>query len=142
MHRGRHLDLGDKYFHEEHYQEALQEYRLAEEESVVGFEMKEARYRVALCLEALGNFPDAIKEIGGYLIPDKPPNTDFLSENRLWKQALEAASQGHYDVAVKYYRDRLANARDREKKALFLDQRLRLMEERARSAGQLQPEGS
>lgn len=130
-----HQDRGDVYFRGGKYREAMQEYLQALEKSAIKPEAFMAREGLAWTYEALGDFSKAIVEID-YLIAHTPSKEVRQSEME-WKRAIEAASEGKYDLAVQYYQERLATAKDWEKKSHFIEQRLRLMEERARAAGRL-----
>jgi tetratricopeptide (TPR) repeat protein len=133
------IERGDFFFRKGRYQEALQEYMRAAETSKISSDLLLPKERIAIALEALGNFAEALSTVE-FLIQEGL-NEKVRGVDRSWKQALEAAHEGRYDIALLFYRNRLATAEDWEKKSKFLEQRLRLMEERARAAGQLQSEG-
>lgn len=135
LEQGAHQDRGDVYFKAGKYREALREYLQALEKSAIKPEAFMARERLAWTYEALGDFSKAIVEIDYLTI--HTPSKEARQSDLEWKQAMEAASQGKYNLAVQYYRQHLSTAEDWEKKSRFLEQRLRLMEERARAAGQL-----
>lgn len=128
-----HIQSGDLFFRKERYQEALHEYTQAAERAAINSELLQAKEHVAIAFESLGNFEEALSAVE-FLI-QQTLNERVKQDDLHWKQALEAASQGQYVIALQYYKDRFATAKDWEKKSLFLEQRLRLMEDRARVAG-------
>ncbi len=136
----RHVRQANVYFRVGRYQDALQEYQRALAKAGTKATVLQAEEGIAWAYEGLGEFGSAAEK-AAYLATETVDPV-VKQDTSQWRQALEAAAQGHYDIVVQYYKDRFATAKDWEKKSLFLEQRLRLMEERARSAGQLQPEGN
>ena len=133
-----HIQRGDALFQKSRYQEALQEYTQAAEKAVISSELLQAKERIANTLEAIGNFAAAMAEVE-FLI-QKTVNEKVRQDDLHWKQALKTAAQGRYNIAVQYYKERVATAKDWERKSQFLEQRLRIMEERARASGQFPSE--
>ena len=84
--------------------------------------------------EALGDYSKAIEYVG-ILLSNWP--SDFTRPDaEHWKEALEAADRGEFDQAVQIYGTLLVKAENWERPEI--QQRLGLMEERARKAGQLE----
>lgn len=136
-----HIDLGNRNFSDGKYEDALKAYDLALSISESHSEEDEVRWGIARSYEALGNFEKALAEVD-YLSPRYAPNTMAAPDLKAWKEILIAATQKRYDLATKLLQDQLASAPDWKKQSDFLEQRLRLMEERAHAVGQLQPEGN
>ncbi len=130
-----HIQQGSRFFQQNQYREALQEYMQAARKAAISPELLQAKEHVAITLEALGEFTEALSEID-FLI-QQTLNERVKQDDLRWKEALDAASKGQYAVALQYYRNRFATAKDWEKKSYFLEQRLHLIEDRARAAGQL-----
>lgn len=131
--REEHLRTADDYFKTGKYQEALNEYMVAFEKSAPGYQVYGPQWGIARSYEALGDFKKALEKVN-HLLTRYAPDGMAVPILRFWKEVLEAAALGHYDVAADLYRKRFAAAENWEKKSEFLEQRLRLMEERARAA--------
>ena len=132
--REEHLRTADDYFKAGKYQEALHEYMVALEKSAPGYQAFGTQWGIARSYEALGDFKKALEEVD-HLLTHYAPDAMAAPRLRFWKEVLEAAVLGHYDVAEDLYRKRLTAAEDWEKRSHFLEQRLHLMEARARAAG-------
>jgi len=128
-----HIQRGDRFFQQNQYREALQEYMQAAQKAAISPELLQAKRRIAGALEALGNFSAALSEVE-FLI-EQTLNERTREEYKLWKSILEEAGHQQYASAIQNYHKLLASVADWERPVI--EQRLRLMEERAHAAGQL-----
>ncbi len=129
---------GDGYLKANRYEEALQEYQLGLAMGATKAMNLYIEQRIGWTYEVLGRFSEAAKK-AEYLFTEVI-DEEIKQDTAGWKRALEAAVRGHYDIGVQLYRELLATS-DRWKRPSmrpFLEQRLHLMEERARKAGQLE----
>ena len=130
-----HIGLANHNFSEGKYAEALKEYTVSLGIANSRSEEDEIRWGIARSREALGDFEKALAEVN-YLLPRYAPETMAAPDLKVWKEILEAAAQKDYDMAAELLRKQLVMAPDWKKKSDFIEQRLRLMEDRARAAGQ------
>lgn len=130
-----HEKKGNEYMRDGKYDLALAEFQttlqLAEKTDIIG--IMSAHRNLAKAFEAMAKYPDASDHV--QFLTEHTQSDIARSDYLSWKGAIDAASRGEFDEAIQIYKTLLATAEDWERPSIKL--RLHLMEERARTAGQL-----